>query len=208
MGVDLAPNMIALASTLHPHLTFTVADVEALPFADGSFEVVVCNFGLGHFPSAEHAMAECARVLRPGGRLAVSWWDEPSRQRLQGVFLDALQEAGAAVPPTLPTGPPLFRFSADSALSGLLQTVGLSAITVHPHATRYTVRDTDTLWAGGLGSLARTSAVVLAQTPAMQERIRAVLDRLANGYASAEGLTIPIAFKVAAGQRGAHEPES
>ena len=86
--------------------------------------------------------------------------------------------------------------------------MGLSALTVHPHTTSHTVRDTDTLWAGGLGSLARTSAVVLAQTPAMQERIRAVLDRLANGYASAEGLTIPIAFKVAAGQRGAHEPES
>jgi SAM-dependent methyltransferase len=162
MGVDLAPNMIALASTLHPHLTFTVADVESLPFADGSFAAVICNFGLGHFPRAEQAMAECVRILRPGGRLAVSWWDEPSRQRLPGVFLDALQEAGAAVPPALPPGPPLFRFAADGALSGLFQAVGLSAITVHPHATSYTVRDTDTLWVGGLGSLARTSAVVLA----------------------------------------------
>ena len=40
-----------------------VADVEALPFEDGSFEAVVCNFGLGHFPRAEYAMAECVRVL-------------------------------------------------------------------------------------------------------------------------------------------------
>jgi SAM-dependent methyltransferase len=208
MSVDLSPNMITLASMLHPYLAFQVADAESLPFENGSFDAVVCNFGLGHFPSAERAMAECVRVLRPGGRLAVSWWDEPSRQRLQGLFLDALQEAGAAVPPTLPPGPPLFRFSADSALSGLLQTVGLSAITVHPHATSYTVRDTDTLWVGGLGSLARTSAVVLAQTPAMQKRIREAFHRLANDYASAEGLTIPIAFKVAAGQRGSREPES
>jgi hypothetical protein len=38
-----------------------------------------------------------------------------------------------------------FRFSAERALSGLLQTVGLSALTVHPHATSHTVRDTDTL---------------------------------------------------------------
>jgi hypothetical protein len=56
--------------------------------------------------------------------------------------------------------------------------------------------------------LARTSAIVLAQTPAMQERIRQAFHRLAKGDASAEGLTIPIAFKVAAGQRGAREPES
>jgi SAM-dependent methyltransferase len=201
IGVDLAPNMVALASTLHPHLTFTVADVDALPFKDGSFEAVVCNFGLGHFPRAERTMAECVRVLRPGRCLAVSWWDEPLRQRLQGLFLDALQEAGAAAPPALPPGPPLFRFSADGALSALLQTTGLSGITVHQHATSYTVRDADTLWVGGLGSLARTSAVVLAQTPAMQERIHEAFCRLAHGYASAEGLTIPIAFKVAAGQR-------
>src|SRR5437899_10875187 len=56
IGVDLAPHMVALASTLHPHLTFKVADVEALPFEDGSFEAVVCNFGLGHFPRAEYAI--------------------------------------------------------------------------------------------------------------------------------------------------------
>jgi ubiquinone/menaquinone biosynthesis C-methylase UbiE len=82
MGVDLSPNMITLASTLHPHLAFQVADAESLPFENGSFDAVVCNFGLGHFPSAERAMAECVRVLRPGGRLAVAWWDAPSRQRL------------------------------------------------------------------------------------------------------------------------------
>jgi hypothetical protein len=56
--------------------------------------------------------------------------------------------------------------------------------------------------------LARTSAVVLAQTPAMQEHIREAFHRLANGYASAEALTIPIAFKIAVGQRDAREPES
>jgi hypothetical protein len=89
----------------------------------------------------------------------------------------------------------------------LLQTAGLSGITVHQHATNYTVRDADTLWVGSLGSLARTSAVVFAQTPAMQERICQAFHRLANRYASAEGLTIPIAFKVAAGQRGVREPE-
>jgi SAM-dependent methyltransferase len=174
-----------------------------LPFENGSFDAVVCTFGLGHFPSAERAMAECVRVLRPGGRLAVAWWDAPfTPAPARGIPRRPAGGCGAAVPPTLPPGPPLCRFSANSALSGLLQTVGLSAITVHPHATSYPVRDTDTLGAGGLGSLARTSAIVLAQTPAMQERIRQAFHRLAKGYASAEGLTIPIACKVAAGQRG------
>jgi hypothetical protein len=45
------------------------------------------------------------------------------------------------------------------------------------HATSHTVRDADTLWVGSLGSLARISAVVFAQTPAMQERIREMFHR-------------------------------
>ena len=50
--------------------------------------------------------------------------------------------------------------------------------------------------------LARTSAVVLAQTPELQGRIRATFYRLASGYASPDGLRIPISFKVGAGRRG------
>jgi ubiquinone/menaquinone biosynthesis C-methylase UbiE len=49
-GVDLSPVVIQL-----------IADVEKLPFADGSFDAVVCNFGLGHFPYPEASVAECVR---------------------------------------------------------------------------------------------------------------------------------------------------
>jgi ubiquinone/menaquinone biosynthesis C-methylase UbiE len=73
-----------------------------LPFEDGSFEAVVCNFGLGHFPRAEYAMAECVRVLRPGGRLAVSWWDEPSRWRRHWPCRSAYARRFIAWPTAMP----------------------------------------------------------------------------------------------------------
>jgi SAM-dependent methyltransferase len=46
-----------------------VADVQALPFADGSFDVAVAAWMLYHVPDLDRAVSELARVLRPGGRL-------------------------------------------------------------------------------------------------------------------------------------------
>ncbi len=52
-------------------LPTTICDAEALPFAEGSFDVVSVAFGLRNMTHKEQALAEMARVLRPGGRLLV-----------------------------------------------------------------------------------------------------------------------------------------
>jgi len=55
------------------------ADLLALPFPDNYFDVVMASEVLEHIPSDEQAMAEIARVVRPGGRVAVTvprWWPE------------------------------------------------------------------------------------------------------------------------------------
>src|SRR5215470_6346711 len=83
IGVDLSPEMIALAQASHPDIDFRVAEVEHLPFADGSCDAIVCNFGLGHFPLPEAAVAECRRTLKAGGSMAFSGWDQPNKQRIQ-----------------------------------------------------------------------------------------------------------------------------
>jgi ubiquinone/menaquinone biosynthesis C-methylase UbiE len=77
VAVDLSPVMLALARQRHPAVEFREGDAEALPFAEDSFDAVLRNFGLGHFPRPERAMEELARVLAPGGVVAVSWWQLP-----------------------------------------------------------------------------------------------------------------------------------
>jgi SAM-dependent methyltransferase len=200
-GIDLSARMVSLASALHPACTFRVADVERLPFGDASFDAVVCAFGIGHFPNPKLAMAECVRVLHQGGRLALSWWDLPARNRLHGVLLEAVQEAGAKPPADLPAGPPMFRYSEDGEFRQLLAAAGLEGPTVNAHAFTYRLPSADALWRGAMGSLARTSTLINAQTREIQDRIRSTFGRLANAYMTPAGLELPMAFKVCSGRK-------
>ncbi|MDJ0447958.1 class I SAM-dependent methyltransferase [Methylocystis sp. JR02] len=58
-------------------VSFDVADALVLPFADGAFDAVICQFGLMFFPDKDAAHREAARVLRPHGRYLTSVWDAP-----------------------------------------------------------------------------------------------------------------------------------
>lgn len=195
-GIDLSSRMVSLAAALNPACTFREADVESLPFGDRSFDAVVCAFGIGHFPRPQLAMAECVRVLDRDGWLAFSWWDMPARNRLHGVLLEAVQEAGAKPPADLPAGPPMFRYSDDNEFRALLASAGLENATVGAHTFTYRLPSADALWDGAMGSLARTSALIQAQTREVRQRIRTTFERLANGYLTSAGLDLPVAFKI------------
>ena len=201
VGIDLSPQMVELARRLYPAINFQEADVERLPFPDDTFDAVVCAFGLGHFPRPEVAVAECVRTLLPGGRIAFSWWDDPSRQRIQGIFRDAIAEVGVSMPPDVPQGHNVFRFSNTGEFLRLLEGAGLTEVAVMEHATTYFVPDTETLWRGGLGSLVFTGAAITQQDKATQALIRTAFERLASAYNSGNGLNLPVAFKVGSGRR-------
>ena len=64
IGVDLSPRMIEVAANAYPGIEFRVGEVEHLPFADGTFDAVACNFGIGHFPRPEAATAEVVSLDR------------------------------------------------------------------------------------------------------------------------------------------------
>jgi SAM-dependent methyltransferase len=74
-GLDVGPGMLAVAQELDPAVDWRPGRAEALPFPDESFDAVVSQFGLMFFTDREQAVRETARVLEPGGRLAVAVWD-------------------------------------------------------------------------------------------------------------------------------------
>jgi SAM-dependent methyltransferase len=73
LGVDLSPEMLALAESAAKRIGRTielsVGDAQDLPFADRSFDRVVCTYGLCSVSDDARVIFEMERVLRPGGRL-------------------------------------------------------------------------------------------------------------------------------------------
>lgn len=201
VGIDIAPRMLEIAAELNPSLEFREASAESLPYADGAFGAVVSNFAVGHFADPHRALAECARVLAPAGSLAFSWWEAPASNRLQGVFFDALNEAGVVPPAHVPVGPPVFQFSDDDAFASLLGSARLGAIAVRRVAFTLRLADSEELWTCAAGSFVRTSAAIRGQTAETQARIRSAFDRLVGAYAVANGIELPVAFKIASGRK-------
>lgn len=79
LGLDINPEMLAVARRQHPEIEWHEGRAESLPFAGASFDAVVSQFGLMFFDDRVAALREMQRVLRPGGRLAVAVCDALER---------------------------------------------------------------------------------------------------------------------------------
>lgn len=107
-GIDFAAPMVARARENYPHIEFRQGDAEALPFSEGTFDHVVCAFGVMHLSHADTAIAEAFRVLRPLGRYVFTQW--ALDDELLSIVLSAIAEHGEPVA-NLPDAPPAMRFS-------------------------------------------------------------------------------------------------
>jgi 2-polyprenyl-6-hydroxyphenyl methylase/3-demethylubiquinone-9 3-methyltransferase len=116
-GVDPSEVALGRARAAHPELPFLApAKDGSLPFADSSFDVVVCINVLEHVADTQRLMSEARRVLGPGGRLAVA---VPYHGRVQGAWkaLTSFEQAHDPVEPTL-------RFYTRRSLAALLRQFG------------------------------------------------------------------------------------
>lgn len=75
VGVDVSPDMLAVARKVAPCIDWREGNATALPLQEGEqFSVVVCQQGLQFFPDKPAAVSEMRRALAPGGRLALATW--------------------------------------------------------------------------------------------------------------------------------------
>jgi ubiquinone/menaquinone biosynthesis C-methylase UbiE len=93
-------------------IAFEVADAEALPFTDQSFDVAVSTFGVMFTPNQEQAARELLRVTRPGGRIALANWTP------EGFIGQLFKTLGKHVPPPAGLKPPS-RWGTEAGLSEL-----------------------------------------------------------------------------------------
>ena len=84
IGVDIGAGVIEAAKALAPSIDFRVADAEALPFEDFSFDGITSTFGVMFAARPQDAARELARVCKKGGRLGICTW--PPGDTVEGMF--------------------------------------------------------------------------------------------------------------------------
>jgi SAM-dependent methyltransferase len=101
VATDLNQPMLDHAATRLPggNVAWRQADAMSLPFADGSFDAVVCQFGVMFFPDTPTACREARRVLRSGGGYIFNVWDRIEANDGSAVVSDAVTALFAADPP-------------------------------------------------------------------------------------------------------------
>ena len=154
-------------------IAFQVADVEALPFADASFDAVVSTFGVMFAPDHARSAAEMARVVRPGGRIGLANWTPDS---LIGRMFKVL---GRYVPPPAGVQPPSL-WGTEAHLCTLFGEAAAAVQATPRHfAFRYRSAehfiDVFRTWYGPVNK------AFAAQTPEKAEALAAELANLLNG---------------------------
>jgi len=116
-GIDYVPGLVEIARRRAEAeglpVDFRVADAEALPFDDGSFDFVMSAIGVMFSADQQRAAAELVRVCRPGGRIGVASWTP-------GGFVGSMLKAvGRHVPPP-PAAQPPTRWGVEDTVTELL----------------------------------------------------------------------------------------
>jgi ubiquinone/menaquinone biosynthesis C-methylase UbiE len=132
-ATDMGPGMMSLAEELArkrglTNIEFREANAESLPFADASYDVVTCRFGIMFFPDLGKALRECLRVLKPGGRAAFVAWgkrEQPFADTTAGIVMEHLP---TPPPPPDPNGPSLFMFGETGRLRRALESAGFRRV--------------------------------------------------------------------------------
>jgi len=116
-GVDIAANLLVQAreraAADHLSIQFEEGDAEALPYADASFDIVVSMFGAMFAPRPELVASELARVLKPGGTLAMANWNPAS-------FTGQMFKVGSKHAPPPPGIPPPVLWGDETTVRGRL----------------------------------------------------------------------------------------
>jgi SAM-dependent methyltransferase len=197
-GIDVAPAMVELASTLYPAARFKVGDCEDMRYGNDSFDAVVCNLGLHHLTSPERGVAEFARVLRSPGRLSLTVWDE-NRSALS-IVPEAIAAAGAVAPSYLPTPPNAPDYDTADELEPLLHVAGLHLESVEPVTFLQSYPTPQVLWEGWLAAAIRTGPLFAAQDQHVQTAARRGFDSLVAPYVQAGGtVALPVGFLLITG---------
>lgn len=172
LGVDLAANLLDRASAKARqcnlgHLELRIADMEKLGFPDGSFDAVVCVFGIFFVPDMTRAVRELWRMVRPSGQLAITTWGPDLFEPGNSVFWNAVR---AERPELYKSFNPWDRINTSDALRQLLREAGVEVCDTVAEPYQHPLNSPEDWWTIALGSGYRGTIEQL--DAAARERVR------------------------------------
>lgn len=178
-AVDRSPPFVefARARVGDPRASFSVADAQLLPQSTASIDAAVSGLVLNFVPRPEAAVAEMARVVRPGGTVAVYVWDYARGMQFMRCFWDAavaLDSAASALDEAR-----RFPVCEPRALEALFRGAGLATVQTRAIDVPTRFRDFDDYWRPFLGGQGPAPGYAMGlseeRRAALRERLRAAL---------------------------------
>lgn len=173
---DLSEDMLTIARENAAkkgikNIETVVADVCELPFKDGVFDAISCRFGLMFFPDMSVAMKEMVRVLKPGGKIAVSVWNIPEKNFWITALMSAINKnMELPIPP--PGSPGIFRCAGSGMIAGLFRQAGLKNITEKEVAGKLKCETADLYWSMMTEIAAPVAAALSKAGDEVKEKIK------------------------------------
>lgn len=178
-AVDAEPSMVELAAPAVPSAEVLTAVLPALPFEDGVFDAVVGNFVLNHVGRPREALAELRRVVRPGGRIALTIWADPAPAG-QALLGRAAEAAGVTRPSHLPPLAAEDDFPRDpDGLAGVMTSVGLRQAVCRTLRWDH-LAGAEEWWSGPAAGVGFIGQLLLSQTEETRAEVKRRLDVLAR----------------------------
>ncbi len=171
MGIDPSEGQLAYARTrlAAGPVSFRQCDAQTLPFAADEFDVAAMALVINLFPDPAKAVAEIARVVRPGGQVATYVWDVMGGGFTMEPIREALGELGVPTP----------IYGAEVTRIGKMREVwenaGLDDVMARRIDVQLTYASFDDFWRANTGTPNRISKAIAALSPAEVQQLKARL---------------------------------
>jgi len=195
ISTDFSADMVAVARRRAAELgvenvEFRVMDAEQIDLEDDAVAGVLCQSGYMLVADVEQALAETRRVLRPGGRLALSVWGAPERNPWASIGARILVERGH-MPPPEPGRPGVFSMAAPARVRALLEGAGFEKIRTDEVGVAFLFRDVEDYVQWAIDMAGPLAMVLRGLSPEELRSVAAEVEELFGPFAAEDGYTLP-----------------
>ena len=193
-GLDINPGMLAAARLSAPsrNIEWLEGSAVKMPLPDAAFDALVCQQGLQFFPERPAALSEMRRLLKRGGRLALSCWRSiehtPGYHVLEQALARRIGPEKAALPP--------FSFGDAEAIRGLIVGAGFREVKLRAEVKMLRFRSAEHLVRAVVGGAPSMMGALTGQGEGVLDAIIVEMTEATKHYVDDEGWATPAVSRI------------